>query len=186
MKNKGFTLIELLAIIVLVGVIVIVGYSTIMPYIKNSKERTFAIEANEVIEAAKSAMTLIINEEIDGSDYYFSRMYKEDRIFKSESFYCFSLENLVDMEFLNKNKDLVSGDNKIYNGWVRVKKVSGKYNYTISLINTNTKYYVSNVQNKVEAKNVNNGSVVLDNCDYSTPSIIPINDGPIIKPGGKS
>lgn len=173
MNKKGFTLIELLAIIVILGVIAVAGYATVMPYVRSSKEKTFAIEANEVIEAAKGAMTLIKNEELDGTDYLLTRQYSETNgrgriTMKSENYYCFTLEDLVSLKFWTKNIDAVSGENKTYDGWVRVRKnTSGEYYYVISLKNSDD-YYVKEVEGKVNKEDVQSGSASLPHCEIST------------------
>lgn len=62
MKNlsnkKGFTLIELLAVIVILAIIVVILVPAVSNYLKEAREKTFAINANEIVEAVAGDVTL--------------------------------------------------------------------------------------------------------------------------------
>ncbi len=83
--KKGFTLIELLAVIVILGIVTVIGATTILPYIQNAGKDAFNDEANNVIDAASQAVSLIQINSIT------------DNYTAITNGYCFTLKNLSDL-----------------------------------------------------------------------------------------
>ena len=57
MNKKGFTLIELIAVIVILALISLIVFPTVNSIIKNSKEKAYNVQIDEIINAAKNYLT---------------------------------------------------------------------------------------------------------------------------------
>lgn len=147
-EKKGFTLIELLAVIVILAVVAVIGATTVLPYIQNANERAFAVEANQVKDAASQAVSLI---QIGSLTSNF-----EDQSTSSAKVYCFTLENLVDAGLWTKDKGSIynedSNANGNYKGTVTATQSGNAYTYSVSM--TDGSLYVSG-----ESGNINSGAV---------------------------
>lgn len=53
MKRKGFTLVELLAVIVILGIIGVIVFPTITKTMRNSKQKAYEEQINEIVRNAK-------------------------------------------------------------------------------------------------------------------------------------
>ena len=135
--KKGFTLIELLAVIVVLAIVTVLATSTILPYIVDVRKQAFADEANEAIEAASRAMTLLtissITEEDDlkGEAGDFS---------KGTNSYCFSLKKLVELGLWEKDIEDIGANG--YDGYVKVVTSDSSKAYTYQLKMHNQSLYV--------------------------------------------
>lgn len=69
MNKKGFTLIELLAVIVVLAIVVLIGATTVLPYMRDARQRAFRVEATNVLRAAQKAYELEQLGKITVSDY---------------------------------------------------------------------------------------------------------------------
>jgi prepilin-type N-terminal cleavage/methylation domain-containing protein len=153
-EKKGFTLIELLAVIVVLAIVMVLAVSTVLPYIAKSKKNAFAIEANTVLDAAQSAISLIqvdIMSDTGTSDIV---SYTKTSDTATSTTYCFTLQDLINIGTLNSKKMTASGTK--YSGKVEitVPKSSGyKYDYYIWFKNAN--YYVENNEGTVDLSAVN-------------------------------
>ena len=135
-KKKGFTLIELLAVIVILAIVTVVGVTTILPYIQNAGSDAFKDEANYVVDAASSAVSLITIGKVTGTSY-------EIKSGSTVTGYCFTLKNLVDLGLWNKDANVVSAtdaDGK-YSGKVKVMKSGSAYTYQLNM--TDGKKYLA-------------------------------------------
>ncbi len=138
-NKKGFTLIELLAVIVVLAIVMVLATTTVLPYMENARTKTFAVEANEAINAASEAMTLkllgsITSDDLgaEGNDY---RPYPNGN-------YCFSLAKLVDLGIWQKDKqDLGEGK---YEGYVEVITSNPSKAYVYKIKMHNETLYVDN------------------------------------------
>lgn len=149
-NKKGFTLIELLAVIVVLAIVTVLATSTILPYIADVRKQAIADEANEAIEAASRAMSLIsigsiTNEDLEGD----TTKYK-----KSDDYYCFSLSKLVELGLWEKDeKELAVGDpgkRDGYEGYVKVNISEDSKAYTYEIKMRNTSLYVYSADGDVK------------------------------------
>lgn len=100
-EKKGFTLIELLAVLIVLGIILVLGITTVLPYLKKSREKTFRIEATEVVNSAKEAFRLLDLNQIS--------LKNNTASCKNENYYCFSVTELIDLGIFDGDKDTFSG-----------------------------------------------------------------------------
>lgn len=144
-NKEGFTLIELLAVIVVLAIVAVIGYSTVLPLLADSRRGTFATEANHVLDAAQSAMTLV---QIDKADMSYVHSKSAEN---GATKYCFTLEDLNNLQVLKKSLTDTQGK-VLYQGIVEVTvpKGAGKFVYYISM--QNESYSVSTDKGNVDAK----------------------------------
>ena len=150
-EKKGFTLIELLAVIVVLAIVMVLAVSTVLPYIAKSRKNAFAIEANTVLDAAQSAISLIQVDNISGTsdiDQYTPGTYTGGKT------YCFTLQNLIDIGTLNSKKMTASGTK--YSGKVVVSVPDNGYKYTYNVWFKNANFFVDNNEGTVDVDVVNN------------------------------
>ncbi len=131
LNKKGFTLIELLAVIVVLAIVALIGYSTVLPLLERTRKNAFATEANNVLDAAQTAMTAndfptgVVTPIMIGTKY------------------CYKLEDLKTAGLLTK-RDLTN-----YSGQVVVTKsedsTTHNVTYSYSLKMKNDKYAVNGV-----------------------------------------
>ena len=164
MKNKkGFTLIELLAVIVILAIVTLIGATTVLPYIRNTREQAFIVEINEAINSAEKAMNLISLGKIDRATYQLETAQKPNEIY-----WCFSLEDLVTLGLWTKDSGAVSGDTKTYDGWVRVREdENGIYFYTVGM--KNGEYYVKSALQPEIEDSIKKGDESICNCNLLQP-----------------
>lgn len=154
-NRKGFTLIELLAVIVVLAIVTVLATSTILPYIADVRKQAFADEANEAIEAASRAMSLITigsitEKDLNGND----KDYK-----KTDNSYCFSLSKLVDLGLWEKDKkELGEGG---YEGYVKVNTSNPSKAYTYEIKMHNSSLYVSGDGVNIKYDNDKKGEQVI-------------------------
>ena len=136
-NKKGFTLIELLAVIVVLAIVTVLATSTILPYIADVRKQAFADEADEAIEAASRAMSLITigsitEDDLKGNDGEYK---------KTDDSYCFSLSKLVDLGLWEKDKKELGANG--YEGYVKVNTSNPSKAYTYVIKMHNSSLYVS-------------------------------------------
>ena len=73
-KKKGFTLIELLAVIVLLAILVIIAVPNVIKMLNNTNQKTFMVEAENVIKGAKNAYATNTLNGIDKTCYSLSEL----------------------------------------------------------------------------------------------------------------
>jgi len=103
LKNnvRGFTLIELLAVIVVLAVVMLIAVQAIMPRMESARKQAFAIEANGLIEAAKS---FIVTESLTSSSV----------VVDATNGRCVEVEELVTKGYSELDVDKYSGKVMIY------------------------------------------------------------------------
>ena len=148
MNKKGFTLIELLAVIVILGIISVIGVSVIYSYIQNTNKKTFTIEANNVISAAKKAVDLYEINSIklpagqvsDGKDVVPSR-------------YCLTLSDLVEKGLWKKDASEVS-ENGDYEGKIVIVRPAKSKSYTYTLTMHDKNWKINGSTSEVKEDNI--------------------------------
>jgi len=152
-NRKGFTLIELLAVIVVLAIVMVLATSTILPLLSSARTSSFALEANNAIDAASQAVSLIQlgTSTIDTTE---SGDYKRT-VTDTSTTYCFSLKKLIQYGLLKKDEKSLGATK--YEGTVTVTapKNSNQYTYAVSMHSSN--FYVNSTGN-VEESNVNEWS----------------------------
>ena len=146
--KKGFTLIELLAVIVILGIISVIGVSVIYSYIQNTNKKTFTIEANNVISAAKKAVDLYEINSIklpagqvsDGKDVVPSR-------------YCLTLSDLVEKGLWKKDASEVS-ENGDYEGKIVIVRPAKSKSYTYTLTMHDKNWKINGSTSEVKEDNI--------------------------------
>ena len=129
MKNKhGFTLIELLAVIVVLAIVMVLAATTVLPYMTEARQESFALEANAIKDAAKNAISLISVGKLS-ADYYTLVDADQSDSDPSEDDYCFDVSDL-------KNAGLFEKDDESYKGIVVAIKKGNSYTYTVRLKNS--------------------------------------------------
>ncbi len=136
-EKKGFTLVELLAVIIVLAIIMLIAVNNVIPLMTQAREGAFASTANNVLNAAETA---VLADEINQNNYD-----------------CYSIQYLVSQEYVRKIKyDVTNG----FSGHVRARRVvTGgvtSYEYDIHLADHKNGYYllVNNVDGAITATNI--------------------------------
>ncbi len=138
-NKKGFTLIELLAVIVVLAIVMVLATTTVLPYMENARMKTFAVEANEAINAASEVMTLKVIGSITPTDLGENG---DDYQSYTDGNYCFSLTKLVDLGIWKKDKKDIGADH--YEGYVQVITSNPSKAYVYKVKMHNESLYITN------------------------------------------
>lgn len=147
MKNKkGFTLIELLAVIVVLAIVTVIATQSILPLMSNAGRDAFASEANMALQSAADAVSLVSLGSAD-SDHYTEIVDNSNNV----TGYCFTLQNLKDLGFFDK--DLGDASTPDYEGTV-VVELGNTNSYTYKVEMHNEDYYVKTSGGDIIAENL--------------------------------
>ena len=101
--KKGFTLIELLAVIVVLTIITLIGFTTMSTYTKKAREDAFRIEATEIVNGVKDAVSLHdINKINIKNDNASCQKSGSDK-------YCFTIAELIKLGIYDGNSEMFTG-----------------------------------------------------------------------------
>ncbi|MCA1057876.1 type II secretion system GspH family protein [Rossellomorea aquimaris] len=125
LKNeRGLTLIELLAVVVILGIIAAIAVPSIGGLINNSKKDAHIANGQQIVSAARLAVTSIEVDATDGKT--------------------FTLKELVDGGYVEDMDNPSGGTYSDKKSKVVVTKNANNYDYSVTLIGEdNTKYFVS-------------------------------------------
>ena len=137
--KKGFTLIELLAVIVVLAIVAVLATSQILPLLEKTRKNAFAGEANNVIDAATKAMTLIQIGEKSATDTAFVKYTQGSS--GNAGTYCFTLKQLVDNGVLQKDLEKSGYTGKVS---VVVPESFQAYEYYVTM--KNAQFTINNVK----------------------------------------
>lgn len=112
---RGFTLVELLAVIVILAVVMLIAVQAVLPRMESARKEVFALEANDLIEAAQ---TYVVNVTLSSGK----------SVVDSTSGACISVTELVKQGYSTMD------DNK-YKGSVYVIDSNGIFYYQVWLNN---------------------------------------------------
>ena len=144
-NKKGFTLIELLAVIVILAIIILIAASNIGAMTQTARKNVLAIEAQTLIDSAKSAYQIDL---LDGTI--------------GEVATCYPLKWLKDKGYYEKN------DND-YSGSVLIKPTStGSPEYTVWISNKSYKILGKGAGVKGKEAVLTEGNAAPDNCPNNT------------------
>ena len=94
MNKKGFTLIELLAIIAVLAIVIILAISILLPVGTEAREKSFRLEANNVIDGTAKALKDYKEEKIKLDES------STDKCYNSETKnMCFTISSLIDLGY---------------------------------------------------------------------------------------
>lgn len=111
MSKKGFTLIELLAVIMILAILVLIGATTVLPYMRDARQRAFRVEATNVLRAAQKAYELEQLGKITVDEY------PKDWCINSNGEHYYSVDMLRNLGiYENKNVSLVGRVSIVDNG----------------------------------------------------------------------
>ena len=96
MNKKGFTLIELLAIIALLAIVIILALSILLPVGTEAREKSFRLEATNVIKGTENALKDYNSEKIALDESSTDKCYNNET--KS---ICFTISSLIDLGYYN-------------------------------------------------------------------------------------
>ena len=119
-NKKGFTLIELLAVIVILAVIILIAASNIGAMTQTARKNVLAVEANTLIDSAKTAYQIDM---LEGGI--------------ADTGKCYSLAELKNNGYFEKNDDN-------YHGSVQITPSSSSSSYTYKVWISNGSYRNSN------------------------------------------
>lgn len=124
MKLKsGFTLVELLAVIIVLAIIMLIAVNNVMPLMTQAREGAFASTANNILNAAETA---VLADEIN-----------------QKHFDCYSVSYLVSKQYVRKIKANATDG---FTGHVRVTRTTTggvtTYSYDLHLADNKNKYYL--------------------------------------------
>lgn len=111
-NKKGFTLIELLAVIVILAVIILIAASNIGAMTQTARKNVLAVEANTLIDSAKTAYQMDL---LEGDNF-------------QDNGHCYSLDELKKNGYFEKNDDK-------YHGSVLIRATGNSYDYKVWISN---------------------------------------------------
>ena len=141
MNKRGFTLVELLAVIVVLAILVLLAMPRVTSMMEKARVNSFVVEANEIAKVAQTAYN--------------------DKVFDGElddGLTCFTVDQLIDSGYLDKDKGEIRGAVVINAGTTtNVYSYLSKQNYYIR--NTSGSSKVSNTDVLKE-----NGNPIYNDC----------------------
>ncbi|MCI8394427.1 MAG: type II secretion system protein [Bacilli bacterium] len=141
-NRKGFTLIELLAVISILAILMLLATGSVTSMITKSQKRAFVIDANNVVETAKTAyMDALLNGNLTGSSF------------------CMSIDYL-------KNKSYLDKIGSAYVGSVQISVSNDVATYKIWLSN-GKQQVVGAEYSKIEEQTVEYSAAASVNCGGS-------------------
>lgn len=111
MKNKGFTLPEMLAVVSILLIIATIITPKVLKETKNSEEKAYQIQIDELVKISKIYMNNNIN------------LLPEDQ-------YVITLEELKNAKLITSEKVINPKTNEELTGCILVKYENNKYSYT--------------------------------------------------------
>lgn len=101
MNKKGFTLIELLAIIVLLAIVIILALSVLLPVGTEAREKSFRLEATNVIEGTEKALKDYNSEKITIDENSTDKCYNNET-----KNMCFTISSLIDLGYYDLEDEI--------------------------------------------------------------------------------
>lgn len=101
MNKKGFTLIELLAIIVVLAIIIILSLSVLLPIGTEAREKSFRLEANNVIKGTENALKDYNSEKIRLDESSIDKCYNGET-----KNMCFTISSLINLGYYDLEDEI--------------------------------------------------------------------------------
>lgn len=129
MNKSGFTLIELLAVIIILAVIAVIGMTTVLPYMSESREKAFRIEATNVVKAAEKALRLYTIGEASLKNNQSSCAKSSDGSI------CYTVAELISL-------GIYDGDSDAYSGKVIIQNAASKTPTYVLYLNKSSEFKI--------------------------------------------